>query len=112
MLYIAEVVGRLAPLFGMGTVLLIFAGGFSFLAAAEPTNLNSRQIISVRKTAKRLLLFATFLAIVACLLPSKGTIYMIAASEAGEQVIKTPEAREMFEALRLRIMEELKVVTK
>lgn len=36
---------------------------------------------------------------------------MIAASEVGEQVVNTPEAREVLDAVRGRIMEELKVTS-
>lgn len=112
MIYAADVLVRLISFFGVGAAVFLFAGGVSFLATAEPTNLNREEKMSVRKLGKKLFAFAACFAIIACFLPSKGTVYMIAASEAGEQVIKTPEAREMFESLRLRIMEELKVETK
>lgn len=45
----------------------------------------------------------------AVFVPSSQTIYMIAASEVGEQVVNTPEAREVLDAVRRRIMEELRV---
>lgn len=46
------------------------------------------------------------------LTPSSKTIYMIAASEAGETIVTSPEAREIFddlkEVIKLKLKQELK----
>jgi hypothetical protein len=42
-----------------------------------------------------------------CAVPSAKTVYMIAASEAGERVANSPEGREMLELLRHRIRDFL-----
>lgn len=41
-------------------------------------------------------------------IPSQNTIYMIAASEAGETIVKTPEAQEIFNDLKTIIRQKLK----
>lgn len=101
MIYAAEVVGRVGPtlMFGGGCFMLL--GLFLFLPASD-------DLLSFSSCRK--ILFAGIVALfIGLFVPSASTVYMVAASEAGEQVIKTPEAREMFTALKGRIMEELKV---
>lgn len=39
----------------------------------------------------------------ACLFPSSKTVYMIAASEAGERIAATAEAREMLDLVRQKL---------
>jgi hypothetical protein len=51
---------------------------------------------------------ACALAATSCLMPSTRTVYMIAASEMGEKVVATPQAKEAFDALRDKIKEVLK----
>ena len=48
------------------------------------------------------------LGLLVAFIPSERTIYMIAASELGEQVVTNPEAQEVMTALKERIMLELK----
>lgn len=45
--------------------------------------------------------------IVTTLIPSKQTIYMIAASEMGETVINSPETKKMFDLLKSKVEEQL-----
>lgn len=45
--------------------------------------------------------------IVNAFIPSKTTIYMIAASEMGETVINSPETKKMFDLLKTKIEEQL-----
>lgn len=46
-------------------------------------------------------------ALIASVIPSQKTIYMIMASEMGETVAKSPEAREIFDDLRAVIKKKL-----
>lgn len=41
--------------------------------------------------------------LLACFLPSAKTVYMIAASEAGERIAATAEAREMLDLVRQKL---------
>lgn len=59
--------------------------------------------------AKRALCVVVVSACIAAVLPSQRTLHMIAASEIGEQVAATPEAREMFNAVRVKLLDALKV---
>lgn len=49
---------------------------------------------------------------VAVFTPSKDTIYLIAGSEIGETVVKTPEAQQMFSDIREVIQQQLKSLKK
>lgn len=44
------------------------------------------------------------------LIPSRETFYLIAGSELGEQVVKTPEAQEIFNDIRKVIKQQIKPV--
>ncbi len=45
---------------------------------------------------------------ISVVIPSKSTVYMIAASEMGEKVVTTPEAKEMLGDLREVIAKQIK----
>lgn len=44
---------------------------------------------------------------ISILVPSKNTMYMIAASEVGEKALKTPEAKELYDLLHNKLKETL-----
>lgn len=46
--------------------------------------------------------------LLAILLPSKSTIYLIAGSEAGETVVKSPEAQEIMNDIQTIIKQQIK----
>ena len=109
LIYAADVLGKFAPAAFILTLICFFISLLVVGAAVSDTDNTDRELLKVSKK----FIFGFFLfGFITIVSPSKETIYMIAASEVGEQVIKTPEAREVFEALRLRIMDELKVVAK
>ena len=54
------------------------------------------------------LLLPVILFILATLIPSKETIYLIAGSEAGEYVVNTPEAKEIMTDIHTIIKGQLK----
>jgi len=57
---------------------------------------------------KRLLCAAFVGLLFASLIPSSRTIYMIAGSEAGEMIVTSPEAKEIFNDLKSIIKSKLK----
>lgn len=64
--------------------------------------------VAYRPVAKRIL-FAGITGMVAgALLPSSSTVYLIAASEAGETIVTSPEAKEVFDDLKTIIKSKLK----
>lgn len=50
---------------------------------------------------------AVAMAFVACALPSTKTVYLIAASEAGERIANSQDGRDMLELIRRKIREAL-----
>lgn len=50
-------------------------------------------------------------ALILAIVPSKQTFYLIAGSELGEQVIATPEAREVFNDIKTIIKQQIKGAT-
>lgn len=101
MIYAAEVSGRLSSLFsfvaGAG---LIFGGAASIAYLAE--------FKEVPKLSKVFLPIFGCMAIVAALLPSPSTIYAIAASEIGEEVLKSPTANKAMKALDTWLDKQIK----
>lgn len=84
-LYLSNVVANLQPLFGIsGTIGVVVAG---FLLAAffiEGWKPGSSYGVKV--------FFASlFFIFIACLIPSKSTMYAIAASQMGERIVAAPE---------------------
>jgi hypothetical protein len=107
MIYLAEVVGNLK--FVAGACALIsgigLAGGVLFLAIDGVIVDESKgKWLPLAKKAWIPIAFA----IVAALSPSTSTVYMIAASEAGEAVVTSPEAKEMLGDLKEIIRRKLK----
>jgi len=111
LIYFAEVAERLTPLLvGFGFLFLVVSGIFIIVKGIDAAH-----GLAQKGTWKKGLYgvcFAIILIFLGNLFPSQKTIYMIAASEVGEQVIKTPEAKEVFDSLKARILDELKVETK
>jgi hypothetical protein len=70
-----------------------------------------------KRSVRALKMFWTFVAVFAVtlfiqlLIPSRQTIYLIAGSEVGEMVVKTPEAKEIFNDIRTVIKQQIKDVT-
>lgn len=55
-------------------------------------------------------LFSLFV-VIATIIPDKETLYLIAGSELGQQVIETPEAREVFNDIKTIIKQQIKKST-
>jgi hydrogenase maturation factor HypF (carbamoyltransferase family) len=99
LLYAASVSENLSTVLGMGSIIsLAGTGGVKLVCAAE----------DLKQPKVRGLVIASLIALtVSLLLPSKQTVYMIAASETAERVGATPEAREMMDLLRRKIIATL-----
>ncbi len=77
----------------------------------EVSKLAEAEILRPFITTYKPFIFAFVGIFLLSLVPSKETFYLIAASEAGEMVVKTPEAQEIMSSLReiLNVqLEELK----
>lgn len=63
--------------------------------------------VAAHRTALRLLPLPIVVGFLAIATPSKETILLIAASEMGETVVKTPEAQEIFSDLKTILKKQL-----
>lgn len=122
MIYLAEVVSRIMPLATLGGIFLMFGGGIAIFLGnvgwsyfswdgPEVRAKGDALQAALRTWGVRALIAAPFVVAVAVLSPTAKTIYLIAASEAGEAVVTSPEAKEMLgdlkEIIRKRLKEEL-----
>ena len=97
LLYLADLSGKLGAITGISLFIFLILnvilgircieGG---IEAIDPT---------ITKAYKALAGFCVAFSVLAILVPSKTTIYLIAASEAGEEVLKTEQARQVGEYL-------------
>ena len=103
LLYLGSLSEGVAGFLGVSAALLIIAvGGTGFCSLMEdgrPTPLDGKRW--------RIFGVALCMLFVAFLMPSAKTVYLIAASEAGETVATSEEGREMLKLLRERIKREL-----
>lgn len=102
MLYGAEVIGNVQGLLIGLTVL-----GSGFVGICGIIFLVSEGEEDTRPLVKRWLWAPVFTATLATLIPSSGTVYLIAASQAGEQIVTSPDAVEMLGDLKGIIKQRL-----
>lgn len=106
--YLASVVPSLSALCVLLGLLLLGINLFFQVFYFFETN-NTRKVEDTVWTFKfRIPLIAFSMFMVAVLTPSEKTIYMIAASEIGEEVVQSQEAKELYDDLRSIIKGYLK----
>jgi hypothetical protein len=113
LLYAADVVGSIGAVTYLA-LLIIFAGSVATIAGTiftvhdaydgkEKEAARQRATATREKIWWRVLPAAGLLTVLLVALPSQNTFYLIAASEVGEQVATTPEAKEILDALKAKI---------
>lgn len=118
MIYAAEVSNQISFLSGVTGFCLAIAGGvYSVTCRIYPDTLygspeeRRRRFddrVSFRPKAAKLLIGGVAIMAASSFIPSSSTIYMIAASEAGETIVTSPEAKEVFDDLKTIIKSKLK----
>lgn len=110
LLYFADVSDSIRGVFGF----LCFIIGFALLVnlvvysvAKTEQDINPLILPFFTRTLKIISPVFVFFLILSIFSPSKQTVYMIAASQTGEVVIKSPEAKEMLDLLKGRIKKAL-----
>ncbi|MBC8718412.1 hypothetical protein [Ochrobactrum sp. Marseille-Q0166] len=108
LLYLADVAGSAKPMFGFIAFMVGLMGGAGVvvlwvISAIEDIEKLPATIVTVIWV----LITIPSLAL-AILIPSKDTIYLITASQAGEVVVKSDEAKEIMSGLRDIIKEQIK----
>lgn len=119
LIYLADVLPRLGVVGAVASVLMFGAGIIGTIIGRIVTweRYSQRdeewaQTLNARKTigdyAMKMLIAASIILPISILIPSQKTFYMIAASEIGESVVTSPEAKETFNELRNIILSKLK----
>ena len=90
----------------MGTVGLFLIGFIHFFTFVEWTMPNARE--ENKPKLNKLSVFLCVLVIfLSTFVPSKDTVYLIAASELGEEVVTSPEVKDMLNDVRSYIKKSL-----
>lgn len=109
MIYAAEALGSLQ--FIAGGFMIASAIGLAVSIALtglfNTIDGNERTDATVRRLASKWWV-PVALGVITILAPSSKTIYLIAASEAGETIVTSPEAKEVFDDLKTIIKSKLK----
>lgn len=112
MIYLAEICDRVQDAAGFISFMFGFIGSFGCVIAWAHCHIEGGSMKLPIVVTILYLIIEIPTAAVGMLTPSSSTIYMIAASEAGETVVTSPEAKEMLgdlkEIIRRKLKEELK----
>lgn len=109
MIYAADVVGALNALSGLVTVVAAPIAGASaaHIFIDEP---KGEKLTTARRMIRNNLIVTAIFSAICVFTPSKDTIYAIAASEMGEEVIKSPTAGKAMKALDAWLNAQIKEV--
>lgn len=106
LLYLGEISGSLSSFFGWISAPIFVLTGFCLfmgmyhMMEAEPDSRDYQLAKTVRDVGLKIFMPMFFaFAIISTILPSKETVYLIAASEAGQEVITSPTGKKALEAV-------------
>lgn len=114
-LYIADVVSNISVFLSTIGVICVCLGALSIIPGyfvkwefedRNETIKKNRQ--NLAWFASRSVIFGLSVIFISTLVPAKKTMYMIAASEMGEMVVQSEEAKEIFSELKQTIMYQLR----
>lgn len=94
MIYLADALGSLGKLLVVAGAISALVGGIAWVVSHDLSDGSE-----VRPRFTKLVLFGFGACALSAILPSKGTIYAIAASEYGEEVLKSETASKAVKAL-------------
>jgi len=112
-LYFADVLSKLGDIFaGLGAVLMFVSIVCIIPGFLVVWQYSSEQFAQSKRTFGRISLIgipiATFMIIVSIFIPSKETMYMIAASEVGETVMTSNDGKEIYAELKSTILDNIR----
>lgn len=108
LVYAAEISGNISAVLFVAAIMFIIVGGFAAAISGDRILFSEETRDSVRGCYRRWFPVAAVAIVLAAFLPSKTTIYLIAASEIGETVVTSPDAIEMMTGLKAVIKKRLK----
>lgn len=90
-------------------MVLLFVGRLVVASETSEYGKEGREVfLKVTTFTPYLMAFSLFMALCTNFVPSKNTIYMIAASEAGERALQTPEFGKLRKLINQTLDEQLK----
>lgn len=107
LVYAADVAGNVGVVLVLGSLLGILGMFIASMVAGHQTDFGRGEPGDWKRPWRHVWIVAVAL-LVASAIPSKTTIYMIAASEIGETVVTSPDAVEMMNDLRTIVRGKLK----
>lgn len=120
-LYLADILPKLLlfPVVITGAMLVVFiaTAGITYLCGVDDTGYGylqergeerKRKGLAIGKSVVPYIFLWLLFVTIHNMIPSRETFYLIAGSELGEQVVKTPEAREIFEDIKAVIKQQIK----
>jgi len=112
-LYFADVLGNLQEFLGWIFGPLIIISMIAFTASLAPWETDGRNgedpnKVRLRNVCIKTISISFFLLLIAVMIPKSSTMYMIAASETGEELVKNPEAQEILGDVTQIIKKKLK----
>lgn len=109
--YAADVIGRVGVLLILSGLFLLAISAIWIIATAIHNDSVYDKSQKIQYPNKRVFMFtgsAFLMFFISVLIPSERAMYMIAASEAGEMIVKSPDAQEIFDDLKQVIRGKLK----
>lgn len=113
LLYIADVIGNIKGVliaFSIFLLVVLIVSWFFRALVSSDGDYKEGGVLHSVTSSKLLYSSIVIFPLIAAIIPSSTTIYMIAASEAGEVVVKSEEAREIFTGIKGIIKNKLKEV--
>lgn len=113
-IYLADVIPSLSILVGGILIIITILYGIGLFIGLAQYDVSDDTTIWKRviSTLKYMAPVCILLTLAFVLIPSRQTILLIAGSEFGEEVVTTPEAKELLEGIRQVIKSQLEQYTK
>jgi len=112
-LYFADVLENLQELLGWVFGITMFVSMTAYSMCLGPWATDCRDTedpikIRLRKASVKTFIISFFFVLVAVMIPKSSTMYMMAASETGEELVKNPDAQEILGDVTQIIKKKLK----
>lgn len=115
LLYVADVLPTISGVLSFFCALSMLASTVAYFITmayvAEVHGEEKEVVIKANKITGRISLCSLFALLIALLIPSKETFYLIARSEAGEHIVESPRANELMNKINKVIDIQLEQLT-
>ena len=111
-LYVTELVDRLGLVVGLSAIVLFLAAFLLPPKGVEIFGMDHHGPFMGLERLKGFIIAWSILLVISLFTPSKETLYLMAASEAGEAVATSPDGRQMLDKLKVVINNQLDKLAK